>query len=177
MFGLVASVGELASTETDLLTWRRQRRRAGTPADETFNPGSALSLRGRRTLEDLHVLAQPPVLPPQSRQCSVRSSLVSPSVRLPASRSACLTQSRTAISALNSGVNARRGRRGGFGPVVSLTDILPGVTPLISGVRQNGSGPGWERLGERPDSWRNRNRIGWGTLLPHFAAAITRRER
>ena len=31
---------------------------------------------------------------------------------------------------------------------------------------------GWERLGEMADSWRDRNRIGWETLLPHFAAAI-----
>jgi uncharacterized protein YndB with AHSA1/START domain len=31
---------------------------------------------------------------------------------------------------------------------------------------------GWERLGEMADAWRDRNRIGWETLLPHFAAAI-----
>jgi hypothetical protein len=31
---------------------------------------------------------------------------------------------------------------------------------------------GWERLGEMAESWRDRNRIGWETLLPHFAAAI-----
>jgi hypothetical protein len=36
---------------------------------------------------------------------------------------------------------------------------------------------GWERLGERADNWRDRNRIGWDTLLPHFAAAITGGER
>jgi uncharacterized protein YndB with AHSA1/START domain len=33
---------------------------------------------------------------------------------------------------------------------------------------------GWERLGEMAGPWRNRNRIGWETLLPHFAAAIER---
>ena len=31
---------------------------------------------------------------------------------------------------------------------------------------------GWERLGETALTWRDRNRIGWETLLPHFAAAI-----
>jgi len=36
---------------------------------------------------------------------------------------------------------------------------------------------GWERLGSGADVWRERNRIGWQTLLPHFAAAITRGDR
>jgi Activator of Hsp90 ATPase homolog 1-like protein len=31
---------------------------------------------------------------------------------------------------------------------------------------------GWERLGDTAVTWRDRNRIGWQTLLPHFAAAI-----
>ena len=31
---------------------------------------------------------------------------------------------------------------------------------------------GWERLGATADRWRNRNRVGWETLLPHFATAI-----
>ena len=35
---------------------------------------------------------------------------------------------------------------------------------------------GWERLGEVADTWRDRNRIGWDTLLPHFAGAIERGE-
>lgn len=30
---------------------------------------------------------------------------------------------------------------------------------------------GWERLGADADVWRDRNRIGWTTLLPHFTAA------
>ena len=30
---------------------------------------------------------------------------------------------------------------------------------------------GWERLGVEAAQWRDRNRIGWETLLPHFAAA------
>jgi Activator of Hsp90 ATPase homolog 1-like protein len=31
---------------------------------------------------------------------------------------------------------------------------------------------GWERLGSAGDEWRDRNRAGWETLLPHFLAAI-----
>jgi uncharacterized protein YndB with AHSA1/START domain len=30
---------------------------------------------------------------------------------------------------------------------------------------------GWERLGAEAEHWRDRNRTGWETLLPHFAAA------
>jgi uncharacterized protein YndB with AHSA1/START domain len=30
---------------------------------------------------------------------------------------------------------------------------------------------GWERLGDTAETWRNRNRIGWQTLLPHFITA------
>jgi uncharacterized protein YndB with AHSA1/START domain len=30
---------------------------------------------------------------------------------------------------------------------------------------------GWERLGAEADVWRDRNRTGWSTLLPHFTAA------
>jgi hypothetical protein len=36
---------------------------------------------------------------------------------------------------------------------------------------------GWERLGAGADVWRDRNRVGWETLLPHFAAAIIEGER
>jgi uncharacterized protein YndB with AHSA1/START domain len=36
---------------------------------------------------------------------------------------------------------------------------------------------GWERLGELADAWQDRNRKGWETLLPHFAAAVARGER
>jgi hypothetical protein len=31
---------------------------------------------------------------------------------------------------------------------------------------------GWERLGRAADQWRDQNRAGWETLLPHFRAAI-----
>jgi uncharacterized protein YndB with AHSA1/START domain len=36
---------------------------------------------------------------------------------------------------------------------------------------------GWERLGADADAWRDRNRTGWQTLLPHFAAAVTKGDR
>jgi uncharacterized protein YndB with AHSA1/START domain len=31
---------------------------------------------------------------------------------------------------------------------------------------------GWERLGSSADTWRERNEIGWTTLLPHFVVAL-----
>ncbi len=31
---------------------------------------------------------------------------------------------------------------------------------------------GWEALGAEGGSWRDRNRGGWATLLPHFVAAV-----
>ncbi len=31
---------------------------------------------------------------------------------------------------------------------------------------------GWERLGPSAPEWRDRNRLGWETLLPHFVAAV-----
>ena len=31
---------------------------------------------------------------------------------------------------------------------------------------------GWERLGTRGGTWRDRNHQGWSTLLPHFVAAF-----
>jgi len=31
---------------------------------------------------------------------------------------------------------------------------------------------GWERLGSEGPSWRDRNRGGWETLLPHYVAAV-----
>jgi hypothetical protein len=36
---------------------------------------------------------------------------------------------------------------------------------------------GWEQLGETAEQWRDRNRVGWDTLLPHFLAQIERGER
>jgi uncharacterized protein YndB with AHSA1/START domain len=31
---------------------------------------------------------------------------------------------------------------------------------------------GWERLGAQGETWRNANRSGWSTLLPHYVAAV-----
>lgn len=31
---------------------------------------------------------------------------------------------------------------------------------------------GWERLGAGGEAWRDRNRGGWATLLPHFVEAV-----
>jgi hypothetical protein len=33
---------------------------------------------------------------------------------------------------------------------------------------------GWERLGAAGDGWRDRNRAGWQSLLPHYLAAIAK---
>lgn len=35
----------------------------------------------------------------------------------------------------------------------------------------------WEVLGAQGESWRDRNRSGWATLLPHFVAAAVAAER
>jgi hypothetical protein len=35
---------------------------------------------------------------------------------------------------------------------------------------------GWDQLGDDADQWRDRNRIGWSTLLPHFLTALTNGE-
>jgi uncharacterized protein YndB with AHSA1/START domain len=32
---------------------------------------------------------------------------------------------------------------------------------------------GWERLGAEGETWRDRNRGGWSTLLPHYVAATS----
>jgi uncharacterized protein YndB with AHSA1/START domain len=31
---------------------------------------------------------------------------------------------------------------------------------------------GWERLGSSAETWRERNRTGWQTLIPHFLSAL-----
>lgn len=36
---------------------------------------------------------------------------------------------------------------------------------------------GWERLGAEGQSWRDRNHGGWKTLLPHYVAAASARQR
>jgi hypothetical protein len=60
-------------------------------------------------------------------------------------------------TALNSGVNVLRGRRG-FLPMPSMVSILPGLTaPQISDVRQTGSGP----PGRCPGQSRTRSLVCW----------------
>ena len=41
-----------------------------------------------------------------------------------------------------------------------------------SGTRIEIDHRGWERLGAGGQDWRNRNRAGWETLLPHYEAAV-----
>ena len=36
---------------------------------------------------------------------------------------------------------------------------------------------GWERLGGDGPDWRDRNRAGWETLLPHYVAAVRMGDR
>lgn len=33
---------------------------------------------------------------------------------------------------------------------------------------------GWERLGSDAHAWRDRNRIGWQSLMPHYLAALAK---
>ncbi len=44
-----------------------------------------------------------------------------------------------------------------------------------SGTRVEIEHRGWERLGADGPQWRDRNVIGWQTLLPHFVATIESR--
>ena len=41
-----------------------------------------------------------------------------------------------------------------------------------AGTRVEIEHSGWDRLGDDAGTWRERNRAGWGGLLPHFAAAV-----
>jgi hypothetical protein len=51
------------------------------------------------------------------------------------------------------------------------TDVEITFTPAGAGTRVEIEHRGWERLGSRAEGWRDRNRLGWSTLLPHFAVA------
>jgi uncharacterized protein YndB with AHSA1/START domain len=44
-------------------------------------------------------------------------------------------------------------------------------TPDPEGTRVEIVHAGWERLGDRAGALRDRNRKGWGGLIPHFVAA------
>jgi uncharacterized protein YndB with AHSA1/START domain len=41
-----------------------------------------------------------------------------------------------------------------------------------AGTRVEIEHSGWEALGDEADAWRDKNRGGWDTLLPHFAVAV-----
>jgi hypothetical protein len=58
---------------------------------------------------------------------------------------------------------------------------LPGAQVEIRFVAQGAAATrieiehrGWERLGTAGEQWRDRNRAGWQTLLPHFRATTTK---
>jgi hypothetical protein len=52
------------------------------------------------------------------------------------------------------------------------TDVEITFVGSGTGTRVEIEHRGWERLGARAEGWRDRNRLGWSTLLPHFAAAV-----
>jgi len=52
------------------------------------------------------------------------------------------------------------------------TDVEIRFVPTGEGTRVEIEHRGWERLGVRADDWRDRNRQGWSTLLPHYEAAV-----
>ena len=57
----------------------------------------------------------------------------------------------------------------------AATDVEVRFVPLdAGGTRVEIEHHGWERLGEAGADWRDRNRRGWESLLPHFAAAAER---
>ncbi|MFL6159819.1 MAG: SRPBCC domain-containing protein [Marmoricola sp.] len=51
---------------------------------------------------------------------------------------------------------------------IRFTEVGPGTTRVQ--IEQNG----WDRFGEQAGPWRDRNRIGWDSLLPHYRDAIER---
>jgi len=55
---------------------------------------------------------------------------------------------------------------------VEATDVVITFVAEGAGTRVGIAHTGWERLGGEADVWRDRNRMGWTTLLPHFTAAL-----
>ena len=53
------------------------------------------------------------------------------------------------------------------------TDVVITFAAEGAGTRVGITHTGWERLGGEAEVWRDRNRMGWTTLLPHFTAAVT----
>jgi uncharacterized protein YndB with AHSA1/START domain len=52
------------------------------------------------------------------------------------------------------------------------TDVEITFVATATGTRVGIEHRGWERLGDRAADRRDRNRMGWTTLLPHFRAAV-----
>jgi uncharacterized protein YndB with AHSA1/START domain len=52
------------------------------------------------------------------------------------------------------------------------TDVEITFAATAAGTRIDIEHRGWERLGVRAADRRDRNRMGWTTLLPHFRAAV-----
>jgi uncharacterized protein YndB with AHSA1/START domain len=53
------------------------------------------------------------------------------------------------------------------------TDVEIRFLPSGQATRVEIEHRAWERLGSDGESWRDRNRGGWATLLPHYVAAAT----
>ncbi len=53
------------------------------------------------------------------------------------------------------------------------TDVSIRFVATDDGTRVEIEHGGWERLGARSETWRDRNQQGWSTLLPHYRAAVT----
>jgi uncharacterized protein YndB with AHSA1/START domain len=56
---------------------------------------------------------------------------------------------------------------------VEIRFVPRGETATIVEIEHRG----WERLGADGEPWRDRNRGGWATLLPHFVAAVAPPDR
>ncbi|MFL6060704.1 MAG: SRPBCC domain-containing protein [Marmoricola sp.] len=54
------------------------------------------------------------------------------------------------------------------------TDVEVRFTGDEGATRVEVEQTGWERFGDQAGPWRERNRIGWDSLLPHFRAAVGR---
>ena len=83
------------------------------------------------------------------------------------------------MSALNSGVNERRGR-GFLFAMVSIMDILSGASPLIVDVRQTDASPFWaDRLWELLDAGETLDQIsdGYDMSPEDVRAAISYEEQ
>jgi uncharacterized protein YndB with AHSA1/START domain len=56
------------------------------------------------------------------------------------------------------------------------TEVEIRFLPAGPGTRVEIEHRGWERLGAGGQEWRDRNRGGWESLLPHYRAAFTKED-